>query len=69
MAVRGSKELEGCGPVTPLDVDISEDEVRVQGPDGLDLTLAGRIPDKWALLLIIAIASMLGLNELGVGGL
>ena len=55
--------------MTPLDVDISEDEVRVQGPDGLDLTFAGRIPDKWALLVIIAIASMLGLNELGVGGL
>tara|TARA_R100000808_G_C2150333_1_gene159061 strand:- start:1627 stop:1845 length:219 start_codon:yes stop_codon:yes gene_type:complete len=52
-----------------LDIEISEDEIHLKGADGLDLKVSGRIPDKWALLLLIAIASMLGLNELGMGGL
>ena len=51
-----------------LDVKISEEELHVTGPDGLNLRLAGRIPDKWGILLLLAIASMLGFNELGVWG-
>ena len=57
------------GVKNALDVEITEDEIHLKGADGLDLKVSGRIPDKWALLLLIAIASMLGLNELGMGGL
>ena len=55
--------------ISEVDIEISEDEIHLKGADGLDLKVSGRIPDKWALLLLIAIASMLGLNELGLRGL
>ena len=49
------------------DIDISEEEISIKGDD-LDLTLKGRIPDKWAVYVLLLIASFLGLDQLGVMG-
>jgi hypothetical protein len=49
-------------------IDVSEEEISIKGDD-LDLTLQGRIPDKWALYIVLLIGSMLGLDQLGVMGL
>jgi hypothetical protein len=48
--------------------DISEEEVTVEGPDGLNLSVKGRVPDKWVLIIVALIASAFGLNEI-MGGM
>jgi hypothetical protein len=48
--------------------DVSEEEINIQGADGLNLKIKGRIPDKWAILIILALGSFLGLDQLGVIG-
>ena len=45
------------------EIDLEEESVKVTGPD-MDLEIKGRIPDRWALIVIAAIAGFLGLNEL-----
>ena len=66
-----SRNLSGIsrygGVVLLTDIDISEDEISIKGDD-LDLTLKGRIPDKWAVYVLLLIASFLGLDQLGVMG-
>lgn len=49
------------------DIDISEEEISIKGDD-LDLKLSGRIPDKWAVYVLLLIASFMGLDQLGVMG-
>lgn len=49
------------------EIDVSEDEISIKGDD-LDLTLSGRIPDKWAVYVLLLVASFLGLDSLGVLG-
>lgn len=51
------------------DIDLSEEEFSIRGSDGLDLTVKGRIPDKWAVYVLLLMASLLGLDQLGVLGL
>ena len=50
------------------DIDLSEDEFSIKGADGLNLRIKGRIPDKWALYVLLLLASFLGLDQLGVLG-
>lgn len=47
------------------DIDLEEDRVQIKGPD-MDLEIKGRIPDRWALIVIAAIAGFLGLKELTI---
>lgn len=49
-------------------LNVSEDEISIQGAEGLDLKIKGRIPDKMALYILLLIASFLGLDQLGVLG-
>ena len=56
------------GGLLLTDIDISEDEISIQGAEGLDLKIKGRIPDKMALYICLLIASFLGLDQLGVLG-
>jgi len=49
-------------------IDVSEDEISIQGAEGLNLKIKGRIPDKWALYVMLLLASFLGLDQLGVLG-
>ena len=48
--------------------DVSEDEISIQGAEGLNLKIKGRIPDKWAMYVMLLLASFLGLDQLGVLG-
>jgi len=49
-----------------VEVDIEEDEIHIKGDDGLNLRVIGRIPDRWALILIMAILGYFGFQELAI---
>ena len=48
--------------------EVSEETVSVEGPDGLNLQVKGRVPDKWLLIAAALVASLFGLTEI-MGGL
>jgi len=45
------------------EIDLDEESVKVTGPD-MDLEIKGRIPDRWALIIVAAILAFFGLQEL-----
>jgi len=66
--------LQGRGAVRDMmeefqpagyEIDLEEERVKVTGPD-MDLEIKGRIPDRWALIVIAAIAGFLGIKEFAI---
>jgi len=59
--------LQGRGAVRDMsyEIDLDEESVKVTGPD-MDLEIKGRIPDRWALIVIAAIAGFLGIKEFAI---
>ncbi len=45
-----------------MDIDIEEDKVEIS-TDDIKLTVKGRVPEKWLIIVVSLILSVFGLNE------